>query len=141
MSWFTPTGALLKIAPYVATAALAVGTYHFTPIIGPHARLVAAKVLQADTETRLGKWRDAAIGWEASFRKSEQARKDDAKAAVNAVQSSEDQCDARVAKARRSVRVIEEIVNEPFNRGADNCPLRDLVKPDLVRDAVNPGSR
>lgn len=134
---FNLTTLALRTAPWAAVAALGLTLGHCAPVIGSKARLDRA---HAETETWRAKAADSArvaSGWAASFRGSETLRAGEVATARAATASLAQQCDARVAEARRSARVIERIVTKEPTYDENRCPARELVDPRLVRDALS----
>lgn len=128
----------LRFVAYGAAAALIVATYHFTPLIGPHARLERLEANRDGWRAAAGKWEEAAGGWQKSFRKSERLRAEEnvqARAAVNATAL---QCDARVKQARASAKVIKELVDLPVRSDAMGCPLRGIIGSAALARALQP---
>jgi len=90
-------------------------------------------------------WRDAAHAqqravkaWKGAFGRSEAARKAERRQSVAAVNDADKACDARVDAARSSARTIQTIIERPVRYDANNCPVRELADPRLVRDALQP---
>jgi hypothetical protein len=79
-----------------------------------------------------------AAGWEKSFRQAEALRATEAKTAREAVDAVQSQCDARVKQARASAKTIKELVYAPVKLDANNCPVRSVLDPDRLRDALQP---
>jgi hypothetical protein len=85
-------------------------------------------------------WSAAAGGWRASFRAAEGVRKAETTQARAAVDEGEKLCDARVAEARRSSAAIRAIVTKEPRRDPQGCPIRELVDPGSLRDALQAGA-
>lgn len=99
----------------------------------------AARVL----EPRVDHWRAAAAAnaknaaaWEVSFRKSEQLRDAETAQAVAAYNQLSGQCEARVAAARKSALAIHALIEKDPPRDPQGCPVRQLVDPAGLRDAL-----
>lgn len=120
-------------------ALVAVLAYHFTPIIGPHARLERLEASRDDWKAKAGTWKSAAADWEQSFRKSEGLRTEEQGVAIEAQNAAQDQCAIRVREARASAKIIKEIAYAPVKTDAAGCPVRDVVGTDRLRDALQPG--
>lgn len=131
---------LAKAAPYVAVAALFIGAgiwiAHKAPFIGLDA-----------TVSRLTKDRDAQkaqalANWQwgtaekAAFDKSESLRADEAKQANASATSADKVCAGRVATARQSTAAIAAITTKAPTYDSKSCPVRVLVAPDSVRNAL-----
>lgn len=129
----------LRAAAGVASAALLIGSYHILPLVGPGARISSLKEDVAEAKKAEAKAKRDAAAWEVSFRSSEAARQGDQLAAAAAVTAANQSCDARLVEARRSTKIIERIVNAPAKSDASGCPVRSLVDPGELRDALNPG--
>ena len=128
----------LKAATGIASAALLIGSYHVLPVVGPGARIAALKEDVAEAQKAESKAKRDAAAWELSFRSSEAARQGDQLAAAAAVTEANRSCDKRLAEARRSTKVIERIVNAPSKSDGSGCPVRSLVDPGELRDALDP---
>lgn len=134
-------GRLLKAAapllPWAAVAVAGALAYHFLPVWGAGARLGAVQGDLAAMTTSRDDWRRSAGEWEASFRSSESTRVREQGVAQAAANNLIQQCAARVEEARRSARVIERIVTrEPTI--VDGCPVRELVDPTALAEALQP---
>lgn len=125
-----------RLVAYGVAAALVVAAYHFTPIIGPHARLERLEANRDGWRDAAWQWELAAGGWQKSFRKAERLRAEENVQARNAVNATTLQCDARVKQARASAKIIKEIVNAPVKLDADRCPIRPVIGTDRLRDAL-----
>lgn len=130
--------ALRPFAPWIAAGVCGALAVWFMPVVGFGAQIVRAE-LKADTwEKSAGDWRKASRGWESSFRKSEDNRKVEQDRAVDSVDLERKACTARVAEARRSARVIETIITKEPTYDANLCPVRELVDPGQLRQALDP---
>ena len=128
---------LRPLAPWILTAALGALVVWFLPVVGFGAQIVRAE-LEADTwKQAAADWRRSSNGWESSFRSSEATRKKEQGRAVEAVDIERRACNAEVAEARRSARVIEKIVTKEPTYDANRCPVRELVDPDRLREALD----
>lgn len=130
--------ALRPLAPWILAAAVGALAYHFLPAWGAGARLDALEARRAAIERERDDWRTAAGGWESSFRSAEDARLREQGVAQAAANSLIEQCGARVEEARRSARVIERIVTREPTYDENRCPVRELVDPGSLRDALSP---
>jgi hypothetical protein len=83
-------------------------------------------------------WKVAAARYKAAHAASESRRAAEAGQAVKAVSEAEIACDARVAQARRSAQAIRTIIEREVPRDPNGCPVRQLVDPDSLRDALRP---
>lgn len=130
--------ALRPYSPWLLVAFLGALTWQCTPVVGAGAQLARAKAeaeswatlaqeAQAEAETH---W----LAWSAS----EAARGREWMAADAALAEAEVSCLAQIAQARRSALSIEKIVTKEPTYDADRCPVRVLVDPDLLRDALAP---
>lgn len=79
-----------------------------------------------------------ALGWAMSFAKAESLRRGEHGQAVAAVTADQRACDARVAQARRSTLAIQSLVSKEVPRDPQGCPVRQLVDPRELRDALHP---
>jgi hypothetical protein len=126
-------------APWALVAALGALLWTWTPMIGPaarHGRVSAER--DAWRMASEGQER-AARGWKASFIAAETLRAGEAATARAASASQIQQCAARVAEARASARAIETIVTREPTYDQNRCPVRELVDPGQLRDALRPG--
>lgn len=111
---------------------------HFAPVIGAKASLDRLEDKRAALEVNRDAWKRSAEGWEASYGLSEHNREAEAFIAQEAAADLIEQCGARVAEARASARVVERIVTQEPRYDEDRCPVRSVVDPDLLRDALTP---
>lgn len=132
---------LRPAAPWILAAVAGALAYHFLPAWGVRAQVAALEADVATWSKSSADWQRAAGGWESSFRASEAARGRERSTAQAAANSLIEQCGARVEEARRSARVIERIVTREPTYDANRCPVRELVDPGSLRDALSPGSR
>lgn len=97
--------------------------------------IIAALVLVAGVQT----WRldrsDKAL---ASAREQIARWRDFADLSTKAADEAAEACSARVAEARRSTQRIETIVERPVDLDSQGCPVRSLVRADVLRDALQP---
>lgn len=129
---------LRPFAPWIAAGLCGALLVWFLPVVGFGAQIVRAE-LKADTwEQSAADWRRASRGWESSFRSSEANRKMEQDRAVDSVDLERKACTARIAEARRSARVIETIVTKEPTYDANRCPVRELVDPGQLREALDP---
>lgn len=127
---------LRPFAPWIAAGVCGALLVWFLPVVGFGAQIVRAE-LEADTwKQSSDEWRKAARGWESSFRSSEASRKKEQDRAVDAVDLERTACTALVNEARRSAVVIEKIVTKEPTYDANRCPVRELVDPDSLREAL-----
>lgn len=129
---------LTAVAPWALAAMVGAILWTFTPWIGPAARY-ARLTDDRDARAEAAKtWEGHARGWMASFHAAEAVRRDERANARMAVDQLEGQCAARVDQARRSARVIETIVTKEPTYDETRCPVRSLVDPGQLRDALRP---
>ncbi|RZJ42341.1 MAG: hypothetical protein EON87_14830 [Brevundimonas sp.] len=69
---------------------------------------------------------------------SESRRGEERQTSQAAATSLIEQCAARVFEARQSARVIERIVTKEPTYDTTRCPVRELVDPRSVREALQP---
>lgn len=130
----------LRAAPWAVAVAAGLAIGHCAPVIGAKARLARAHAETVAADQRASENARASAGWAASFRSAETLRAGETASARAAAASMLQQCDARIAEARRSARVIERIVTKEPTYDENRCPVRELVDPGLVRDALSAGS-
>lgn len=133
-------GGLLRLlrpfVPWIAAGLCGALLVWFLPVVGFGAQIVRAE-LEADTwKQSAADWQKASNGWESSFRSSEALRKREQDRAVDAVDLERTACTALVNEARRSAVVIEKIVTKEPTYDANRCPVRELVDPDSLREAL-----
>ena len=131
---------LRPAAPWILAGVVGALAYHFLPAWGVRAQVDRLEADVATWSKSSADWQRAAGGWEASFRASEQARGRERTTAQAAANNLIEQCGARVEEARRSARVIERIVTREPTYDENRCPVRELVDPGSLRDALSPGS-
>ena len=130
--------ALTAVAPWALAAVVGALLWTWTPIIGPAARYAH---LENDRDAKAAAakaWEAHARGWMASFHAAEGIRRDERQNSRMATEQLVAQCDARVAQARQSARVIERIVTKEPTYDETRCPVRSLVDPDELRRALQP---
>ena len=131
---------LAKAAPYIAVATLFIGLgvwiAHKAPFIGLDGRIAS---LTSDRDKARAQ-RDANWQWgaaeKAAFDKSESLRADEARQANASATSADKACTARVATARQSTAAIAAITTKAPTYDQNRCPVRVLVAPDSVRNAL-----
>lgn len=134
-----------RLAGPLALAAMlfaaGVAADRFAPVVGANAQ--AARLAEARD-----RWRDeaqaasdlAAQRLDALNACEARRRREDetATAAIDAVQSD---CARRIAAARQSAQAIADLVNEETPDDPNGCPVRQLVDPVRLRNAVLPPTR
>ena len=127
---------LRPLAPWIAAGLCGALLVWFLPVVGFGAQIVRAE-LEADTwKQSAADWQKSSNEWESSFRSSEALRKREQDRAVDAVDLERTACTALVNEARRSAVVIEKIVTKEPTYDANRCPVRELVDPDSLREAL-----
>lgn len=129
---------LRPAAPWILAAVAGALIWQFLPAWGAGARLAAVQGDLATMTTSRDDWRTSAGEWEASFRAAESTRVRERGVAQAAANNLIQQCAARVEEARRSARVIERIVTKEPTYDENRCPVRELVDPGQLRDALGP---
>lgn len=129
---------LTALAPWALAAVVGAFLWTWTPIVGPAAQHARLEAKHAAAVQAARKWEGYARGWMASFYGAEGVREDERVNARQAVAQLQGQCDARVAEARQSARVIERIVTKEPTYDETRCPVRSLVDPGQLRDALRP---
>lgn len=109
-----------------------------TPVVGAHAQIERIKSDRDHWKSAATSWERAADGWKASFRKAEDLRSQEATRATAAVSDMALACNARVAKARQSAAAIAALITKEPKRDPQGCPLRALLDPRELRDAIAP---
>lgn len=130
--------ALTSVAPWALAAVVGALLWTWTPLVGPaarHARLESDRDAKAAAAKA---WEAHARGWMTSFHAAEGIRRDERQNSRMATEQLVAQCDARVALARQSARVIERIVTKEPTYDETRCPVRSLVDPVELRRALQP---
>lgn len=128
------------LAPWAAAIAAGVLLGHCAPVVGANARIDRVAADRDAWKVTAGKFETAALSWKAARNASEFLRAKEADTASAAANSLIEQCAARVAEARASARTIERIVTREPTYDQNRCPVRELVDPDQLRLALQPGS-
>lgn len=122
----------------IAAAVFAAGglTDRLAPIIGANARIAhfKAEAVAARSATRDANAR--ADAWTARAQTSDGLRSQEHAQAVQAATEAQASCDARVASARRAAAAIQKLVTKEVPRDPQGCPVRQLVDPRELFDAV-----
>lgn len=129
---------LEPFAPWIAVAVLGAVIWNFLPVVGPTARLDRAEADISSWKLASDDWERSARNWKASFTASETLRQRETIDAIEALTSEIERCAARVTEARQSARVIERIVTKEPTYDENRCPVRELVDPDQLRQALQP---
>lgn len=104
-----------------------------------HARLTHAKADLTKARTEIAAQKTTIDGLRASVVASEGIRATEYANAKQAVSDAQSQCDAQVAEARRSQRVIRQIVEKPVVIDPQtHCPVPDRIGSDELRNALQP---
>ena len=130
---------LEPFAPWIAVAVLGAVLWNFLPVVGPAARLDRAEAGISSWKLASDDWERSARNWKASFTASETLRQHETTDAIEAVTSEIERCAVRVTEARQSARVIERIVTKEPTYDENRCPVRALVDPVQLRQALQPG--
>lgn len=129
---------LVPFAPWILVAVLGAVAWTWAPVIGPRA-VAARQAAQIDMLTKAATaWERSALGWQRSWSLSEGRRGLEGQNAREAASEAANVCNARVAQARASARVIEKIVTKEPTYDESRCPRRELVPADQLRDAISP---
>lgn len=95
---------------------------------------LASETARADSWVRYGREEKAA------FDESERRRTAEHRKATASIDRVNLKCDADVREARRSAAAIKGIAYAPPKRDVDNCPLRAVVDPGRLSDALGIGT-
>ena len=129
---------IAPFAPWILVAILGAVVWTWAPVIGPRA-VAARQDAQIDMLTKAATaWERSALGWQRSWSLSEGRRGLEGQNAREAASEAASVCNARVAQARASARVIEKIVTKEPTYDENRCPRRELVPADQLRDAISP---
>ena len=129
---------IVPFAPWILAAVVGAVAWHHLPVIGPGGKLARLDAERDVAVAAADAWERHARGWEASFRASEGQRVDDQENAAQAASNAAASCLNQIERARASARVIERIVTQEPTYDASRCPVRSLVDPDQLRDAIAP---
>ena len=129
---------ILPLAPWILVAVLGAVVWTYVPVIGPRAE-AARVVAQRDVALAAAKaWEGHARGWQASYHAAQGIRANEQENARQAASQAAASCLNQIERARASARVIERIVTREPTYDANRCPVRELVDPDQLRDAISP---
>lgn len=78
--------------------------------------------------------------WAASYWESERLRGEDSRQAVNASSEDAKACDIRVKSARASSSAITRIVTKEVQCAPGSVPVRSLISPVELRNALTPAA-
>lgn len=133
----------LQVIAISAAVCLAAGGLldRCAPIVGAHSQIERVKADREKWKAASVSWERAADGWKASFGRAEDLRDQEAKRAGDALAEAAGTCELRVAKARQSAAAIAALVTKEPKRDPSGCPLRALVDPRELRDALAPAAR
>lgn len=112
--------------------------WQYTPWIGPGAVEQRLEGERDQASTRATQWETSSHGWEASFRASDALRAGETARANAGINADQTACEARVAEARRSATSIRTIVRTEPARDQNNCPVRQPIPNQRLRDALQP---
>lgn len=136
-------GALLRFLrpfwPWILCAFLGAFLGYHAPIVGHRAQIVKAEALALQWEQTAGRYKTTAENWKKAFDKSEGLRRQETGAVDSDFRIARAQCDAEISAARSSARVIERIVTKAPTYDPNRCPVRELVDPGQLREALDPG--
>lgn len=108
------------------------------PFVGSEARIERIRDERDDWARRAGQAADNATAQRTAFDESERLRGAETAEARTALAEAAGQCEARVASARKSAAAIAAIVTKEPRRDPQGCPVRQLVDPGQLRDALAP---
>ena len=138
---------LWPVLGVVAALAVVLGIWERIPVIGPGARIEAQREVAMKWRRSSDAWQEASRKWEAyglaekaAFDESERLRSEENDEARVALSEAEQSCTTRLAEARRSAAAIRSIVTEETRRDQNGCPVRGVVDPGRLRDALQPST-
>lgn len=129
---------IVPAAPWILAGVVGAVLWHFLPVLGPSGKLARLDAERDVAVEAAAAWKRHAQGWEASFHASEGRRADDQENANQAASYAAASCLTQIERARASARVIERIVTQEPAYDENRCPVRSLVDPDQLRDAIAP---
>jgi len=125
--------------------ALGAGLDRTLPVIGANAAIARVSADRDAWRASSVAWRQAqadtrllAVAWAGSFREAKALRIAERVTAIGAVDAAARSCDARVSAARRSAAAIHSLVTQEVPRDPQGCPVRQLLDPRRMRDALTP---
>lgn len=124
--------------PWIAVAALGAFLGYFAPIVGHRHQIVKAEAQALIWERNANSYKATAEKWKAVFEEAEALRREELGAVDSDFRIARAQCDAEISAARSSARVIERIVTKAPTYDQNRCPVRELVDPGQLRDALVP---
>ena len=135
MFTINPLHALGGAAAIFAAGALAATV---TPLVGANARVERERGQVQIWKGHASANRATAIAYARKSGQSEGLRKRETAQAIAAVNAAASSCDARIAKARRSAAAISTLLSKEPTRDSNGCPVRQLLDPRQLRDALRP---
>lgn len=129
---------ILPAAPRILVAVLGAVVWVYFPIIGSRAELARVDAERDLAVAAAKAWEGHARGWQASYHAAEGIRADEQENARQAASQAAASCLTQIERARASSRVIERIVTREPTYDPNRCPVRELVDPDQLRDAIAP---
>lgn len=108
------------------------------PLIGANARIEHFKLSTQTWQGHSKANHDIAVAYARRAGASESLRVKEGREAVAAVNATAAACDGRVARARAAASAIRSIVTQEPRYDASHCPVRQLVDPGQLRDALAP---
>lgn len=131
----------LMLGACAAAFASGIAADRFMPLIGANAVIERTKISRDSWKANAGDWTRYGRAEKAAFNASEQLRRDERAAAVKAINEVGAACSTRVARARASAVAIENLITKEPRHDASGCPVRALVDPSELRDAIYPNER
>lgn len=125
-----PWTLLWKLAPWIGGALVVLGLV-FGALHIKH-EMDSIPGLKVEIST----WKTAYAGEKAVFDKSEALRKSDQLAAIGSINAAQADCTVRIAEAKRSASAIRKIVNAQPKLDQNNCPVRNVIDPGLLQNAL-----
>ncbi|CAN5855382.1 hypothetical protein BH11PSE1_BH11PSE1_16410 [soil metagenome] len=131
-------GPALAGAAAIFTAGVLAAT--FTPFVGANARVGRAQHQVQAWRGHAENNRLTALAYAKRAGESEGLRKLEVRASIAAVDHQAAACVARIAQARRSAAAISLLTHKEPTRDPNGCPVRQLLDPRQLRDALRPPS-
>jgi hypothetical protein len=132
--------ALAKAAPYVIAAGVFIGLgvwiAHKAPFIGLDATVSRLTQDRNAWQTSANQFKAALASERAAFAQDAALRGQEQAQAVQALTTADKACAARVATARQSSAAIAAITTKAPTYDQNHCPVRVLVAPDSLRNAL-----
>lgn len=110
-------------------------------IHGPGRTINELRAEVSDLESDLGNARATITQRDSELDAAESLRASEADAAVASLEAAEARCHDRIERAVEGARAVREIIYEPVEVDANNCPVRAVFEPGELRNALGASTR